>query len=175
VGVGRDFQAFTVGHSNRTLAGFIALIQGWGVTDILDVRAFPHSRANPHFNIETLPAALAEHDLGYRHLPELGGRRRTSSTSINTAWRSASFRGYADYMQTDAFELALQPILVLLSDRHPALMCAEAVPWRCHRSLIADALVARVIRVGDILSETRCEPHNLPGWAVVQSRRVSYP
>jgi uncharacterized protein (DUF488 family) len=164
-----------VGHSKRALADFIALVQAWGVTDIVDVRAFPHSRANPQFNIETLPAALAAHVVGYRHLPELGGRRRTSSTSINGAWRSASFRGYADYMQTDAFEQALQPVLTLVGDRRPALMCAEAVPWRCHRSLIADALVARGIRVGDILSETRCNPHQLPDWAVVQAGRVTYP
>jgi len=166
---------YTVGHSTRPLEEFIALLKAHGVTKIADVRTIPRSATNPQFNYDTLPHALRRAGVGYVHLPGLGGLRKPRPDSPNAAWRNESFRGYADYMQTPAFEENLQTLLALAREDAVALMCAEAVPWRCHRSLIADALVAHGLRVEDILGPTRRQEHTLRPWAHVEGTRVSYP
>ena len=166
---------FTIGHSTRELADFIHLLQAHGVTQIADVRSVPRSRHNPQFNQDTLPDALQTAGIGYVHLPGLGGLRHAHADSPNLAWRNASFRGYADYMQTDAFAENLEQLIGLAKQGHIALMCAEAVPWRCHRSLIADALTVRGIPVEDIMSPTLRQPHPLTPWARVDGSRITYP
>jgi uncharacterized protein (DUF488 family) len=135
----------------------------------------PRSRTNPQFNQDTLPRTLARADLRYVHLPRLGGLRRTSKDSPNTAWRNASFRGYADYMQTDEFARGLEELRELTEDGPLALMCAEAVRWRCHRSLVADALFARGVEVLHITRRTRAEPHKLTPFAELRGAQVLYP
>ncbi len=165
----------TIGHSTRELADFIHLLQAHGVTQIADVRSVPRSRHNPQFNQDTLPDALQTAGIGYVHLPGLGGLRHAHADSPNLAWRNASFRGYADYMQTDAFAENLEQLIGLAKQGHIALMCAEAVPWRCHRSLIADALTVRGIPVEDIMSPTLRQPHTLTPWARVDGSRITYP
>lgn len=166
---------FTVGHSTRELAEFIHLLQAHGVTEIADVRSVPRSRRNPQFNRDTLPGALKAAGIGYVHLEGLGGLRHARADSPNLAWRNASFRGYADYMQTDAFAENLERLIELAGRKQVALMCAEAVPWRCHRSLIGDALTVRGIPVEDIISAARRQPHVLTPWARVDGSRVTYP
>lgn len=166
---------FTIGHSTRELADFIHLLQVHGVTKIADVRSVPRSRHNPQFNQDTLPDALQTAGIGYVHLPGLGGLRHAHADSPNLAWRNASFRGYADYMQTDAFAENLEQLIGLAQQGQIALMCAEAVPWRCHRSLIADALTVRGIPVEDIMSATHRQPHTLTPWARVDGSRITYP
>jgi uncharacterized protein (DUF488 family) len=166
---------FTIGHSNRSLESFIRLLQAHEVRRVIDVRTVPRSRHNPQFNRDTLPKALRAVKIGYRHLAGLGGLRHASPASLNTAWRNASFRGYADYMQTDAFAESLQKLLDLSGDRQVAIMCAEAVPWRCHRSLIADALLVRGVGVEHIMSGVRRNAHRLTPWAKVSRRRITYP
>ena len=165
----------TIGHSTRELSDFIHLLQAHGVTKIADVRSVPRSRHNPQFNQDTLPDALQTAGIGYVHLPGLGGLRHAHADSPNLAWRNASFRGYADYMQTDAFAENLEQLIGLAKQGHIALMCAEAVPWRCHRSLIADALTVRGIPVEDIMSPTHRQPHTLTPWARVDGSRITYP
>lgn len=166
---------FTVGHSTRELAEFIRLLQAHGVTEIADVRSVPRSRRNPQFNRNTLPGALKAAGIGYVHLGGLGGLRHARADSPNLAWRNASFRGYADYMQTDAFAENLERLIELAGQERVALMCAEAVPWRCHRSLIGDALTVRGIPVEDIMSATQRQPHTLTPWARVDGSRITYP
>jgi uncharacterized protein (DUF488 family) len=168
-------QAFTIGHSTRPLAAFIALLKAHAITHVADVRTVARSRHTPQFNRDSLLAALAAAGLGYTHLPGLGGLRRPLKNSPNQAWRNASFRGYADYMQTGEFARHLEELLALIRHARVAIMCAEAVPWRCHRSLIADALVVRGIPVLEILSATSVQPHRLTPWARVDGTRVSYP
>jgi uncharacterized protein (DUF488 family) len=165
----------TIGHSTRPLETFIGLLQAHQVNRVVDVRTIPRSRHNPQFNKETLPAALRGAKIKYRHLPGLGGLRHARADSTNTAWRNASFRGYADYMQTADFEVQLLTLTALGEKERVALMCAEAVPWRCHRSLIADALLARGFEVQHILSGTRRQPHQITAWAKVRGTRITYP
>jgi len=165
----------TIGHSTRELSDFIHLLQVHGVTKIADVRTVPRSRHNPQFNKETLPDALKAAGIGYVHLPELGGLRQARADSPNMAWRNASFRGFADYMQTDEFANNMEWFDELAKEEHIALMCAEAVPWRCHRSLIADALTVRGFRVEHIISTTHRLPHTLTPWAKVEGLRITYP
>jgi uncharacterized protein (DUF488 family) len=157
----------TVGHSSRPLADFIGLLQTYGITLLIDVRKMPRSAANPQFNADTLPKALARVGVKYRHLPGLGGLRRPRADSPNGGWRNRSFQGYADYMQTPEFAENVGAVVAAARRDAVALMCAEAVPWRCHRSLIADALVARGVRVEDVLSPTRAQEHVLTRWALV--------
>jgi uncharacterized protein (DUF488 family) len=166
---------WTVGHSNRPLAEFVRLLQAPGVTLVVDVRKMPGSRRNPQFGRDTLPPALRQAGIGYVHLPGLGGLRRRRPDSPNTGWENASFQGYADYMLTPEFERSLQELLERVRGERAALMCAEAVPWRCHRSLIADALVVRGVAVEHILGAARTEPHVLRPWARVQGTRITYP
>jgi uncharacterized protein (DUF488 family) len=165
----------TVGHSTRPIEEFIELLQQHGVRLLIDVRTVPRSRHNPQFNRDALPDSLLRAHIGYTHLPELGGLRHAREDSINTGWRNLSFRGFADYMQTPEFEQGLEKLIQLADADPAAIMCAEAVPWRCHRSLIADALVARGIPVADILSLKPAAPHKLTPFAHVEAGRVTYP
>ncbi len=165
----------TVGHSTRPIEDFIRLLQTHGVTCVADVRTIPRSRHNPQFNAESLPASVKEAGLGYVHLAGLGGLRHPTRASPNTGWRNASFRGFADYMQTPEFESALRQLLPLAKQGRVALMCAEAVPWRCHRSLIADALQVHGVRVEHIMSLSSRHVHRLTPFAKVRGRRITYP
>jgi uncharacterized protein (DUF488 family) len=167
--------ALTIGHSTRTIEEFVRLLQAHVVTRAVDVRTVPRSRHNPQFNRDTLPASLKSAGIGYTHMAELGGLRRTTRDSINTGWRNASFRGYADYMQTAEFNEAIERLIQLMSHDRIAVMCAEAVPWRCHRSLIADALLVRGIRSEEIVSPTRTQVHVLTSFAKVDGSRIFYP
>jgi uncharacterized protein (DUF488 family) len=165
----------TVGHSTRKIEEFLRLLKAHGATCVVDVRSVPRSRHNPQFNHDTLPASLATARIAYTHLKGLGGLRRPRPHSINTGWENPSFRGYADYMQTPEFEASLQRLIEIAKKEHVAIMCAEAVPWRCHRSLIADALVARGIPTEHILSEARRESHTLRSFVKRKGIHITYP
>lgn len=158
---------YTIGHSTRELRQFLDFLQAHGVTQVWDVRRYPVSRRHPQFAQEALTRALAEVGVAYRHEADLGGRRAARRDSLNTAWRSPAFRGYADYMETAPFQVALARLVAAARLRPTAILCAEAVPWRCHRQLIADALVARGESVGHILGAVRLEPHRLSGHAQI--------
>jgi uncharacterized protein (DUF488 family) len=166
---------FTIGHSTRTLEELIAMLKTHGVRAVADVRLIPKSRRLPHFGDESLAKELPKADIEYHPFKSLGGRRRPDKHSTNLAWRNESFRGYADFMQTPAFASALDDLMALARKTPTTTMCAEAVPWRCHRSLISDALIARGWEVFDIMSETKASPHKLPKFAVVEGTSVTYP
>lgn len=166
---------FTIGHSTRSLEEFVAILKAHGICVLADVRTVPRSRHVPQFNTETLGSDLSRTGIEYVHLPLLGGLRKTKPDSTNLAWRNASFRGYADYMQTPAFHEGLDELVRIAATKPTAIMCAEAVPWRCHRSLIADALIARGWQVIDLMSERSAKPHKLTEFAQVEGTRVTYP
>jgi len=165
----------TIGHSTRPAADFVSLLTAHGIRTLVDVRTIPRSRHNPQFNSDTLEATLAEHGIEYVHAPELGGLCKPRPDSINTGWRNTSFRGYADYMQTPAFQTAVDRLVERADQVPTAIMCAEAVPWRCHRSLVADALMARGHEAREIVSETKATPHKLTPFARVDGANVTYP
>ncbi|MEO8053219.1 MAG: DUF488 domain-containing protein [Acidobacteriota bacterium] len=165
----------TIGHSTHTIEEFIRLLQAHAVTRVVDVRTVPRSGHNPQFNRDTLPASLKTTGIGYVHIAALGGLRHTTRDSINTGWRNASFRGYADYMQTPEFEAAVDELIQLANQDQIALMCAEAVPWRCHRSMIADALVVRGIQTEDIMGLNPPKLHTLTSFAKVKGTHITYP
>lgn len=165
----------TVGHSTHSLADFVKLLRAHNVTCLVDVRTIARSRHNPQFNLDSLPKDLAEAGIGYEHITALGGLRKPRPASPNTGWRNKSFQGYADYMLTPEFAAGLRQLVELASREQVAIMCAEAVPWRCHRSLIGDALVVRGIRVADIMTEKPATPHKLTAWAQVNGTAVTYP
>jgi len=165
----------TVGHSTRPIEEFIHLLDAHGVKLLVDVRTVPRSRHNPQFNKDCLPRALKGAGIAYTHMPSLGGLRHPRKDSINLGWRNASFRGFADYMQTAEFRKAIDELIALAGKQRLAIMCAEAVPWRCHRSLIADALLVRGLRVEEISSLTRTQPHKLTPFAHVFGTEVTYP
>ena len=165
----------TIGHSTHPAKEFIHLLKAHQVQRLVDVRTVPRSRHNPQFNRNELARALHSARLHYRYMPSLGGFRHARRDSINTAWRNASFRGYADYMETPDFHKNLDDLIVLAKSERVAIMCAEAVPWRCHRSLIADALLARGLEVQEIVSATRTQTHTLTPWAKVHGTEVTYP
>ena len=158
----------TIGHSNRTWKDFLDLLRAYRVKRVIDVRSIPRSRHNPQFNRETLSKKLRAARIGYVHLRKLGGLRHARRDSPNMGWRNASFRGFADYMQTSEFEAGLHRLIKLAGQKRSAIMCAEAVPWRCHRSLIADALTVRGIQVDDIMSMKRSQVHSLIPFARVR-------
>lgn len=166
---------YTIGHSNRTIDEFCALLDAHGIKQVVDVRTAAGSRKNPQFMKDELSKELEAHGIRYTHLPALGGFRKPRLDSANTAWRNESFRGYADYMQMPAFEAVLAELRALATQAPTAIMCAEAVPWRCHRSLIADAVVAHDVTVGHIISPTRCNLHILTPFARIEAGRVTYP
>jgi uncharacterized protein (DUF488 family) len=170
-----DPDVFTIGHSTRTLEAFVDLLRAHKVTCVVDVRTIPRSRRNPQFNRETLPQALHERRIDYTHIAALGGLRHARKDSLNTGWQNASFRGFADYMQTAEFEKGIEKLVGLAGKERVAVMCAEAVPWRCHRSLIADALLVRGVAVHHVTSANRAEPHRLTPFARVEGTRITYP
>ena len=165
----------TIGHSNRALEELLEMLAAYHVDLLVDVRTIPRSRHNPQFNRDVMPQPLASAGIEYVHMPGLGGLRRARQDSVNTGWKNLSFRGYADYMATAEFDQNLDALLRLAAGREPAIMCAEAVPWRCHRSLIADALTARGVPVGHLMSATRADPHRLTSFARVKAGKISYP
>lgn len=166
---------YTIGHSTHSIDEFVTMLLAHDVVCVVDVRTVPGSRHNPQFGQEELSKSLHNRDLEYLWMKQLGGLRHTTKASTNLAWRNASFRGYADYMQTCEFDAAVDELVALAAKRTVAIMCAEAVPWRCHRSLIGDALIARKIKVVDIMSQTSAKPHELTSFARVDGTRVSYP
>jgi uncharacterized protein (DUF488 family) len=167
---------FTIGHSTRPIGEFIHLLQAHAIRQLLDIRTIPKSRRNPQFNTDALAASLAAAKIAYVHMKELGGLRHPARDSLNLGWRNASFRGYADYMQMPAFAEALDRAIDLAKEKPPTvLMCAEAVPWRCHRSLVADALLVRGIRVFEIISAAEPKEHKLTSFAHVSGTRITYP
>jgi uncharacterized protein (DUF488 family) len=166
---------FTIGHSTRSIETFIETLQAHGVKRLVDVRTIPRSRHNPQFNRDALPETLLQAGIGYTHMKELGGLRHARKDSLNTGWHNASFRGFADYMQTPEFEAGLKALIQTAKREQVAIMCAEAVPWRCHRSLIGDALEVRGIAVEDIMSATRTQAHELTSFATVEGSHVTYP
>src|ERR1700740_2490405 len=165
---GPSLIVLTIGHSTRTLDEFFCLLQAHGARRVVDVRTMPRSLRNQQFNKTSLPESLKKAGLGYVHMPGLGGLRHAARDSINTGWRNASFRGCADYMQTREFDKSLAKLIDLANHDRIALMCAEAGPWRCHRSLIADALLVRGIQAEDIMSPTRSSAHPLTPFAKVE-------
>jgi len=165
---------WTVGHSTLSLPEFLAELRPAQIEVLVDVRSFPGSRRYPHFNRDHLRAALEAAALTYLHMPELGGRRRARADSLNLAWRNESFRGYADYMETPEFHSGIDELLQVAAQRRTAIMCAEAVWWRCHRSLIADFLKARGVEVIHILNANKSEPHPFTSAARIVEGRLSY-
>ena len=165
----------TIGHSTLPIEKFLEMLNAHGIRELVDVRTIPKSRRNPQFGQNELAASLEKDGIQYVHLPGLGGLRHARKDSINTGWKNASFRGYADYMQTTAFRESLAKLLELATASPTVIMCAEAVPWRCHRSLIADALTARGIPVEHILSATSRKPHTYTPFARIEGDSVTYP
>ncbi len=165
----------TVGHSTHPIEEFIDILRAHGIRQLVDVRTIPRSRRNPQFNRENIKASLQTAGIEYCHLPGLGGLRHARKDSINIGWRNASFRGYADYMQTPEFSANLGRLMELASAAPTAIMCAEAVPWRCHRSLVADALMVQGVEVLEVISATRSQPHSMTPFAKVDGQTVTYP
>ncbi|HEU5399347.1 MAG TPA: DUF488 domain-containing protein [Gammaproteobacteria bacterium] len=166
---------WTIGHSTRPIEELVAMLRERGVTRLLDVRSVPRSRHNPQFNADALALALAQQGIAYVHRPGLGGLRKPRRDSHNIGWKDEGFRGYADYMQTPEFEQALSDLMAEAERGPCAVMCAEALPWRCHRSLIADALTARGVEVRHIMAPGKGEAHKLTGFAHVEGMHVTYP
>lgn len=166
---------WTVGHSTRPIGEFIDLLRAHEIRLLVDVRTIPRSRHNPQFNTTLLAESLNEAGFVYLHMPALGGLRKPRKDSINSGWRNASFRGYADYMQTAEFWNALEELMLQGRQGPSAMMCAEAVPWRCHRSLIADALVSRGWDIRHIMSPEKATPHVLTSFAQFEKGRLTYP
>ncbi|AXJ08712.1 DUF488 family protein [Arthrobacter sp. PM3] len=170
-----DMTIFTVGHSTHPIEEFIGILKAHGIKRLIDVRTVPKSRHNPQFNADALAASVRASGITYRRMEALGGLRHTRKDSPNGAWRNASFRGYADYMQTGDFSAAVDQLMEHGRAGNAAIMCAEAVPWRCHRSLIGDALLVRNVQVLDIMNEKSAKPHTLTSFARVEGTRVWYP
>ena len=166
---------YTVGHSTHPIDEFVGLLKAHGIQAVADVRTIPRSRHNPQFNEDDLKASLRGARLRYKHFKKLGGLRHVKKDSINLGWRNASFRGYADYMATPEFDEGVEALLKLARKKPTALMCAEAVPWRCHRSLIADALIKRGWLVRDIMSRTSAPKHKLTPFLKIKKGQLIYP
>ena len=166
---------YTIGHSTRTIDQFIELLKAHSIEELVDVRTVPKSRHNPQFSSDALAESLRQAGLQYRHMGALGGLRHARKDSINTGWENESFRGYADYMATPEFQAVLEQLEALAEERTVAIMCAEAVPWRCHRSLIADALTVRGWQVLHITSKKTAKPHELTPFLQVQDGILTYP
>ena len=165
----------TIGHSTRSIEEFIRLLKAHSIERLVDVRTVPRSRHNPQFSRDQLSPALHRSRIHYRYMPGLGGFRHARRDSTNTGWHNASFRGFADYMQTPEFRESLDDLIELAKHERLAVMCAEAVPWRCHRSLIADSLLGEGIEVREISDANRTRLHTLTPWAQVNGTQVSYP
>lgn len=172
--VENKLEIWTIGHSTRAIGEFIAALNSFEIKVLVDVRSFPGSRRYPQFNKENLEASLSEAGIEYRHFPELGGRRRAKPDSLNVAWRNETFRGYADYMDTDGFRKGMARLISVTSSRHTAIMCAEAVWWRCHRSLISDYLKAKGVEVTHIVASGKSEAHSFTSAARIVNGELSY-
>jgi len=166
---------FTLGHSTLPIERFMAVLQIYGIERLVDIRTIPRSRHNPQFNDTALAKSLTAQHLEYMHIQALGGLRRARKDSPNTGWRNGAFRGYADYMQTEGFQDALEALIQMSRRKQVAIMCAEAVPWRCHRSLVADGLSVRGVPVVEILSEGSYRMHRLTPFAQLEGVRITYP
>jgi uncharacterized protein (DUF488 family) len=166
---------FTIGHSTRPIDELISMLKAYDIKQLVDVRTIPRSKRHPQFNQEALATSLRKEHIGYKHMKELGGLRHPHKDSINTGWHNSGFRGYADYMQERTFREALNTLVALSEQKTTAIMCAESVPWRCHRSLIGDALTVRGIPVEHIFSETKSNPHHLTPFAEVHGTELTYP
>lgn len=166
---------FTIGHSTREIAEFIDLLKSQKITQLVDIRTIPKSRHNPQYGQAELEKSLREHGIRYIYLQSLGGLRPAVKNSMNDAWRNKSFRNYADYMQSDEFRQGLEELITISEAKVTAIMCAEAVPWRCHRSLVSDALLVRGIRIREIISKDNVRDHVLTSFAVVDGTAITYP
>jgi uncharacterized protein (DUF488 family) len=166
---------FTVGHSHRSLQEFVQILEAYKLKLVIDVRTIPKSRHNPQFGGKRLEKSLAKRNIQYIHMSGLGGLRHTSATSKNKAWRNSSFRGYADYMQTSEFRQSLRRLIARSKRKRLVIMCAEAVPWRCHRSLVGDALLARGYPTEDIFSKSSHRPHRFTPFAKRAGENITYP
>jgi uncharacterized protein (DUF488 family) len=166
---------YTIGHSTRSIEEFLGLLKAHGIEEVVDVRTIPKSRRNPQFGQDMLAVAIKEGGIAYRHLAALGGLRRPLKDSINSGWKNTSFRGYADYMATESFHAGLEELKALAEEKRVAMMCAEAVPWRCHRSLIADALTLQGWQVLHIQSRKTAKAHELTPFLRVREGKVIYP
>lgn len=166
---------YTVGHSNRTVEEFIEILKTYKIELVVDIRSIPQSMHNPQFNKDAIARSLRNRHINYRHMKDLGGFRHSLKDSINQGWKKPSFRGFADYMQTGKFDMALEKLIALLVKKTSVLMCAESVPWRCHRSLIADTLTARGVVVKDIYSKASVKEHSMTSFARIMTGRVYYP
>lgn len=166
---------YTIGHSTRPVEEFIELLQAQRIARLVDIRTIPRSRHNPQYEQEALSKSLKKANIDYVYMKELGGLRSSTKDSPNKAWRNKSFRNYADYMQTPEFTSGVENLMKLATDSTTAIMCAEAVPWRCHRSLVGDALLVRNVKVKDIISATSVNDHTLTSFAVVSGQRITYP
>lgn len=165
---------WTIGHSTRSIEEFIAILKSFDLQVLVDVRSFPGSRRYPHFNRESLRESLSGEGIDYIHCPELGGRRRARPDSHNVAWRNESFRGYADYMETEGFRAAIEQLVEVANDRRCVVMCAEAVWWRCHRSLISDYLKVRGVNVAHVTNAHKSEEHPFTSAARITDGVLSY-
>jgi uncharacterized protein (DUF488 family) len=166
---------WSLGHSTRSLEELVGILKAFGIETLVDIRTIPRSRTNPQFNQDTFPDDLGNSGIGYKHLKGLGGLRKSKKDSVNLGWTNLSFRGYADYMQTGQFSQTLEELMKLSENRNVAVMCAEAVPWRCHRRLVGDALLVRGYEVREIISRSRFQIHKLTGWAKVSGEMIIYP
>lgn len=166
---------YTIGHSTHSIDDFLLILNTYSINLVADIRTVPRSRHNPQYEQAEFCESLQRRNIDYVHMPSLGGLRRPRKDSINTGWKNASFRGYADYMQTQEFVVAVDELVALAEKSKAAIMCAEAVPWRCHRSLVSDALLIRGWEVLDILSGTNAKPHKITPWALVQGQQITYP
>lgn len=171
----KENPVYTIGHSTHPVEEFIDLLKAHGIETLVDVRTIPKSRHNPQFQQDALRKTLKEHGIGYEYMKDLGGLRHTRADSPNRGWRNESFRGYADYMQTDDFTAALGRLIEIAARKPAAIMCAESVPWRCHRSLIADALLVRGIPVFDIMPDGRLSAHMMTPFAKTEGTTIVYP
>lgn len=166
---------YTIGHSTHTIDEFIKILHTYNIEEVIDIRTIPKSRHNPQFNIDKLKDSLLASNIYYKQMKGLGGFRHTSPASTNMAWKNEAFRGFADYMQTNEFEKSLLELINISRTKQVVIMCAEAVPWHCHRSLIGDALVVRNTYVEDIMNEKVSKPHKLTSWARVDGYSITYP
>ncbi len=166
---------YTIGHSTRTIEEFVKLLEIYKIKIVTDVRTIAKSRHNPQFDKDKLSKSLQKHNIVYKHMEGLGGFRHTTNTSVNKAWENLSFRGYADYMQTPEFAKSIEELIKTAEEKQTVIMCAEALPWRCHRSLIGDALLIRGIHVENIMNEKVSGPHKLTSFAKVDGKIVTYP
>lgn len=169
------YKLYSIGHSNRTLEEFIALLKAHAIKQVIDVRTIPKSRHNPQFNKKDLAISLRNNKIGYRHMKQLGGLRHAKADSQNLGWGNLSFRGFADYMQTDEFAEGIEKLKGVASKKKAVIMCAEAVPWRCHRSLIADVMTKDHWKVFDIMSLKTAELHKLTSFLRIRKGRIVYP